>query len=240
MRDKILYEMAEAIVGKTNGQPIIDLLKDKKDVNEFKIADKLKMTINQARNILYKLYAHDVISFIRKKDKVKGWYIYYWTLNVIKSLEFLSRLKQKEMHEEQNILKSKENKRFYHCTGCSIELTEETALNHDFLCPECGSLLTASDNREKIIETTSKIKKIQNEISVIETELAKLKSEAYVKQNKKDARILRAKKKVKKAERAKAKKAKDKLNKPKNILKSKKKAKPNKAKAKKKVFKRKR
>lgn len=197
MRDTILYEVAEAIVGKS-GQEIVEILKDKKDVNEFKIAEKLKITINQTRNILYKLSAQDIISFIRKKDKVKGWYIYYWTLNTLKSLELLLRMKQKELHEQQNLLKSRENKRFYHCNGCNMELTEETALNHDFLCPECGTLLEASDNRDKIAETTKRIRKIQQEMGVIQQEVEVLKQDAEKKHKKKEKVIRGKKKKVKK------------------------------------------
>lgn len=199
MRDTILYEVAEAIVGKS-GQEIVELLKDKKDVNEFKIAEKLKMTINQARNILYKLYAQDIVSFIRKKDKVKGWYIYYWTLNILKSLELLLRIKQKELHEQQNLLKSRENKRFYHCKGCNMELTEETALNHDFLCPECGTLLEASDNRDKIAETAKRIKKIHQEIETIQPEIARLKQDIGKRHKKKEKKkAIRGKKgKIKK------------------------------------------
>lgn len=185
MRDKLLYEVVEAIAAKS-GREIVELLKDKRDVNEFKIAAKLKLTINQARNILYKLYAQDIVSFIRKKDKSKGWYIYYWTLNILKSLELLVKMKQKELHEQQNLLKSKENKSFYHCKQCSVELTEETALNHDFLCPECGSLLEASDNRDKVIEITKRINKIENEIAIIQQETQKIKGELEKKYIKRD------------------------------------------------------
>jgi len=185
MRDKLLYEVVEAIAGKS-GREIVELLKDKRDVNEFKIAAKLKLTINQARNILYKLYAQDIVSFIRKKDKSKGWYIYYWTLNILKSLELLVKIKQKELHEQQNLLKSKENKSFYHCKQCSVELTEETALNHDFLCPECGSLLEASDNRDKVIEITKRINKIENETAIIQQETQKIKGELEKKYTKRD------------------------------------------------------
>ena len=50
---------------------IVDLLYGKANVNEFLIAKKLNVTINQARNILYKLGDEGLVSFIRKKDKKK-------------------------------------------------------------------------------------------------------------------------------------------------------------------------
>jgi transcription initiation factor TFIIE subunit alpha len=209
MLQRLLYAVAEVIVGK-NGQAIVDLLKDKKDVNEFKIADKLKMTINQARNILYKLYAQDIVSFIRKKDKGKGWYIYYWTLNSLKTVELFMKIKEKEMHDQQALLKSKENKRFYQCKGCAVEMTEETALHHDFSCPECGNLLELSDNSDKIKEIVKRISKIEQEMKTAEHELVFLREEVEKKKRrvakkeaKKKAKEKASKKKAKKAEKKK-------------------------------------
>ena len=96
----LLNEVIKKIAGK-NTEAIVPILIAKKNVNEFKIADKLKLTINQARNILYKLHAHDVVSFTRKKDKRKGWYIYFWTLDEVKALEALKKIKEQESPKEQ-------------------------------------------------------------------------------------------------------------------------------------------
>jgi transcription initiation factor TFIIE subunit alpha len=173
MLDKLLYDLAERIVGK-NGKDIVDILKDKRDVNEFKIAKKLKLTINQVRNLLYKLDAQDIVTFVRKKDKRKGWYIYYWSLDVPKALKLLAKIKEREIQQFNNMLKSHENKRFFLCKGCEIELTEENALNHNFICPECGNLLQLSDNREKILEIKREIEKESRILQTIRDEINKL------------------------------------------------------------------
>ena len=81
MQTKFLKSVVESLVNK-QAVPIVDLLMEKKDLNEFLIAKKLGLTINQTRNILYKLSDYGLVSFIRKKDKRKGWYIYFWTLNI--------------------------------------------------------------------------------------------------------------------------------------------------------------
>ena len=72
MQDRIISKAAEFVAGK-NGVLLIEFLRGKKDVNEFKIAKKLNLTINQARNIIYKLSGKDILHFTRKKDKRKGW-----------------------------------------------------------------------------------------------------------------------------------------------------------------------
>ena len=54
MLDKLLREIVVLVVGKP-AEPIADLLYSNKHINEFTIAKKLGITINQTRNILYKI-----------------------------------------------------------------------------------------------------------------------------------------------------------------------------------------
>ena len=68
MQVKFLKSVVEHLINKQS-IPIVDLLVGKKDVNEFLIAKKLELTINQTRNILYRLSDYGLVSFIRKKDK---------------------------------------------------------------------------------------------------------------------------------------------------------------------------
>ncbi|MDP2628973.1 MAG: hypothetical protein Q8P15_03695, partial [Nanoarchaeota archaeon] len=88
MLDKFLKEAVAVVVGK-QWELIVDLLQNKNYVNEFIIAKKLNVTINQTRNILYKLADNGLVSSMRKKDKRKGWYTYFWKIEVMKCLEFL-------------------------------------------------------------------------------------------------------------------------------------------------------
>ena len=69
--------------------PLVRELKNKKNVSEFKLAEKLKKEVNVARNMLYRLHEANLVTFTRKKDKVKGGYIYYWTLRT-KRIKYIS------------------------------------------------------------------------------------------------------------------------------------------------------
>src|SRR3989344_5066575 len=88
MSSKLIIEILTHVAGESAGK-IVDLLNEKKDVSEFIIAKKLGLTINQTRNLLYRLSHLGILTSIRRKDKRKGWYIYFWTFNVLKSLEIL-------------------------------------------------------------------------------------------------------------------------------------------------------
>lgn len=220
MLDNLLYDLSERIVGK-NGRAIVDILKKKRDVNEFKIAEKLKLTVNQVRNLLYKFDAQDIVTFVRKKDKRKGWYIYYWSLDIVKSLKLLAKIKEREIQQLNYALKSHENKRFFVCKQCDIELTEENALVHDFICPECGTLLQLKDNKEKILEIKKNIVKETRILHAVKSEINKLGLEEEQKAKrvkKKPKGKTKAKKhKPKKKIKRKKSKAKGKKHKPKKI-----------------------
>lgn len=235
-RIALLDEVIKRIAGKNTGE-IGKILLDKDNVNEFKIADKLKLTINQARNILYKLHAHDVVSFTRKKDKRKGWYIYFWTLDQLKSLHALRKIKLIEIEELARILKNREEKRFFICHEDSIELNEESAMHHEFLCPECGKLLELADNQKKVREIKNRIDYIKKEVDKISIEIEILtpKPRPIKKKVKKKKIKKKVKKKAKKKQKAKKKPKKKASKKIKKRIKKKKIKKKAKKKVKKKV-----
>jgi len=163
---KLLKIVIEDLINKQSVE-IIDLLAGKKNVNEFSIAKNLELTINQTRNILYKLSDFGLVSFIRKKDKRKGWYIYFWTLDTHQALSLLDENLTKRIDILKNQLKNRTEGRHYICTTCTIEVTEENALLNDFACPECEEVYELSDDSEVKEELERKIGKIEKEIELV-------------------------------------------------------------------------
>ncbi|MFZ5955735.1 MAG: hypothetical protein ACOYT4_04890 [Nanoarchaeota archaeon] len=204
MQIKLLESLIEEIAG-ANSEQIVKILFNKKDVNEFLIAKKLNLNINQIRNILYKLSALGLVSFTRKKDKRKGWYIYYWTLNTKKCLIKLEQNLMKRIEELNIQLRNREMKRYYLCKSCNIEVNEDTALEHDFTCNECLEVYELSSSEDKIREITSKIVRVSRELKVIQDEL-KILNDKEAKKTKKAEQKLDAEKKEK-AEQKKKQKA---------------------------------
>src|SRR3989338_2916146 len=75
--------------------PLVMAIRDKKNISEFKIAELITEPINNTRNKLYRLFDNNLINFVKKKDRKKGWYIYYWTFNE-KQIKFLMLKLKKE------------------------------------------------------------------------------------------------------------------------------------------------
>lgn len=207
MQINLLKNLIEKVAGSV-AVPIVEILYSKRDVNEFLIAKKMNMTINQVRNILYKLSAEGLVSFIRKKDKRKGWYIYFWTLDSYKCLLKIQADLQNDVRDLELLLESREKNRFYVCKTCNIEINEEKALEHDFSCEECADLYQLADNtpiikdlKNKIARKNRSLATVQEEIKVMEEEENRKKA---IKQKKYEKEKL-AEKERKKAERKKQK-----------------------------------
>lgn len=170
MLTKFLKEIVVIIAGK-QAEQIVDLLDGKKYVNEFIIAKKLNLTINQTRNILYRISDHGLVSFVRKKDKRKGWYTYFWKIEVMKSLEFLRNEILKKMDQVNHQIRSRETKEFYVCENCNIEFNEESALTHNFTCNECGNIVSRKDNQPVIKAYQKDLERLNKELEMVESEL---------------------------------------------------------------------
>jgi transcription factor E len=199
MQVKFLKSIVEHLTNKQS-VTIVDLLVGKKDVNEFIIAKKLGLTINQTRNILYKLSDFGLVSFTRKKDKRKGWYIYFWTLNIANSLNLLEKKLTDELLQLEAQLRSRQEKRYYICKTCNIEVTEEASLLNDFTCSECEQVYTLSNNQEVI-------NKLENEIARLKKEIRIISGERKIEEEKVE------KKKIRKFQRAKRKAQSERKNK---------------------------
>ena len=56
---KLIKQIAETVAGE-NAHKIVDFLYKKKNINEFLIAKRLGLTINQTRNLLYRLSSYNL------------------------------------------------------------------------------------------------------------------------------------------------------------------------------------
>jgi transcription factor E len=197
MLKKFLKDVVVIVAGKP-AEGLVDLLDSKDYVNEFVIAKKLDFTINQIRNFLYKLSDHGLVSFIRKKDKKKGWYTYFWKIEILKSLYFLRDNIEKRINRVDNQISNRESNEFYVCNNCRIEFNEENALLHDFTCDECGNLFTIKDNTKVLKMFGRNLINLRKEVELVDKEIR----EEIQKVEKKKARELKKIMKKKKEEKA--------------------------------------
>lgn len=202
MQEKLLKEIISEFTG-AGSEKIVDLLYAKKNVNEFLIAKKLGLTINQTRNMLYKLADRGLVGFIRKKDKKKGgWYTYFWTLNAKKGLERYKEKIDKEITRLKGNLSNREVGRYFFCKNCGIEYNEENAMLNNYTCPECGEVLDIRQNEEQIKGMKAELAKHESLLSKINVEIVDVEGKELKSKN----RRLKAESKKKEVEREKKRK----------------------------------
>lgn len=181
---------------------LIRYIENKKNVSEFKIAEYLKMNINKTRNVLYRLNEHNLVSSTRKKDKKKGWYIYYWTFNPEYARVLAIDLKRKRIEDLRKRLKREGNEIFFLCQNECIRLDYNTAMEYGFRCPECGELMVEQKNEKIIDKIKVEVERLEKEL---EEELSRVIKKAPVKEVKKKKVVKKIDKKVKVVKKAKAK-----------------------------------
>lgn len=177
---KITGKVVDEVVAEVAGPdvvPLVRILSDKSNVSEFKLADSMKAEINITRNMLYRLYDHNLVSFSRKKDKKKGWYIYYWTFNKNRVRDLLITLRKKKIEKLQERLQREKTTQFYVSKEAGIRLDFEKAHDFNFKCPETGQLMEVEDNSQRIAE-------LERELAQSEVELKELLEEVVVKERK--------------------------------------------------------
>ena len=197
MQEKLLKKIISEYAG-MDAEKIVDLLYNKQNVNEFLIAKRLNLTINQTRNMLYKLADSGLVQFIRKKDKKKGgWYTYFWTLKVKRCLlKYKERLLEESRKLEEQ-LKKRQKERFYYSPSADLEYTEEEAILNDYVCPETGEVLQLKNNMPEIEKIKNEIKEIEKQVLVIDVDVAEIEA----KEGKVKEKRLKEEKKQKEEER---------------------------------------
>ena len=160
-----VFKLVKDVAGEEAIPVAREIIDGKENVSELIIAEKLELGINQVRNLLYKLQKHNLITSTRKKDKKKGWYIYYWTFNLPHAKELFDSLKQNQLSSLKRKLEDEETIEYYTCSKRCKKLSLEEAMEDGFKCQECGNLLNKVDNQKEI-------KQIQREINVLEEEIS--------------------------------------------------------------------
>lgn len=157
---KQTQEVVEELVGE-HAMPIVEFLKGKTKISEFIVAEELDMEINETRNILYKLLEHNIVSFIRKKDRIKGWYICYWDFNEHMVPHLHRKIHETRLERMEERLEKELSATFYLCSNACSRMDFDKAMEFTFKCPECGSLMHQQDNTRTVEFLKDRIDELQ-------------------------------------------------------------------------------
>lgn len=165
---RLSQPLMEELVKEVAGDDVLALLRlilGKSNVSEFKIAEKLNTTVNQVRNMLYRLNEHNLVAFTRKKDKEKGWYIYFWTFDTFNARQLIIERKQKKIAELKRMINEENTTGMYVCPNRCIRVNAQQALDLEYKCTTCNTLLKEEDSRQLVEKTKTYIEKLRAELN---------------------------------------------------------------------------
>lgn len=145
--------------------PIVFYLRGKRQISEFIIAEELDMEIHLTRNLLYRLLEFNIVSFLRKKDRIKGWYICYWDFNEKMIPEIALKIKNNKLNKLQERLEQEKSNTFFMCKNACARMVFDKAIEQNFKCPECGEIMNEQDNKRTIEFLTERIKELKSTAS---------------------------------------------------------------------------
>jgi transcription initiation factor TFIIE subunit alpha len=141
--------------------PFVFYIKGKKHISEFIIAEELDEEIHKTRNILYRLFEHNIVTFTRKKDRIKGWYICYWDFNEKIIPYLLQKIRQGKIEKLSERLQKEQENAFYLCRNACTRMSFEAAIESNFKCPECSEVMHEQNNQRTIEFIKEKIKELK-------------------------------------------------------------------------------
>lgn len=144
-----LMEITLEIVGEEASQ-VVEYLYSNPGHSEFDISESIGLSVSQIRSILYELKAKNLIDYDRKKDKEKGWYLYYWKVVPQNFETVYANEKKQKLEQFKERLESEENSIYYICPNFCKRLSFEDALDTDFHCPVCNSLMNEENKSRKV------------------------------------------------------------------------------------------
>jgi len=157
---KLTTEVVVELVGE-HAMPVVQFLKGKTKISEFIIAEELELEINETRNILYKLLEHNIVTFLRKKDRIKGWYICYWDFNEHMIPHLHQKLNRQRLERMELRLKNEQAGTFFMCKNACVRMDFDRAMEAEFKCPECGSIMHQQDNTRTVEFLKDKVAELQ-------------------------------------------------------------------------------
>ena len=159
---KLIEDVVKELVGE-EALDIIFYLRGKTRISEFIIAEELDIEIHRTRNILYRLLEHNIVTFMRKKDKIKGWYICYWDFNETLIPYLSEKIAREKVEKLKERLEREQGGQFYMCKNACVRMDFEKAIEFNFKCPECGEIMNLQDNNRTIEFLKQRIKELSGD-----------------------------------------------------------------------------
>lgn len=166
MNDQVkgLLRFIESYVG-TEGVTVFQaLLESNRELSYSDIIAATGLDEQRVRRVLYELSDLGLVIYRRVQSPEDGKFVYYWSLNSYGINQVLLNRKRMTLEKLRARLEHETRTVFFLCLNDGIRLSFDEAMELDFRCPKCSSLLVQED-RNPYLDTLRKlVEKLDREI----------------------------------------------------------------------------
>ncbi|BEP17116.1 transcription factor [Pyrofollis japonicus] len=160
-----LYKFVEKLLDANARQVFQVLFEEGEELTEVDIAEKTGLKLNAIRRALNMLAEQGLVVYRRQKHPEKNRLIFYWKVNYEALPAIIEARKKATLEKLKTLLSKEESTMYYVCPNDGTRYTFEEALEHEFVCPRCGTMLVPDKDRELRIQILSQY------ISMLEAEI---------------------------------------------------------------------
>lgn len=152
------------------GLKIFQYLLSHGTTEENKLAKKMGFDkTNSIRKYLYTLYSRTLVSYNKKKKGKKAWFIYSWYANPDRLIYLLKEIYQNDINQINKSIELNKVEDYYICNSCNRLYDVSTALQNDFRCPNCGTVLEHIDTAKVLESRQNRIHELKKKIEYLDS-----------------------------------------------------------------------
>ncbi len=150
-KEKLLL-MIERLIDADARKVFETLLEEGKELSEYDIMDKTGLKGSVVRRALNILAEKGFVTYRKVKHPEKGRIIFYWSISYENIPAIIEARKRAALERLKALLAKEEENTYYVCPLDGSRYTFEEALEYEFSCPRCGSMLQPDEDRELRLE----------------------------------------------------------------------------------------
>ena len=140
------------------------LLDSDKELSYSDIIAETGLDEQTVRRILYELNELGLVAYRRVQAPEGGRFVYYWSVNSVGLNQALLNRKRMVLEKLKARLDYELSTVFFVCLEDGLRLSFDEALEHDFRCPKCSSILVQEDRNPYLVPLRRLVEKLGSEV----------------------------------------------------------------------------
>lgn len=143
-----LFMLVERLIGEDARKVFEVIYEEGDEIAEHEIIERSRLKGSSVRRALNILAEKGFVTYRKVKHPDKGRIIFYWRINYEGLPSVIRARKEAALERLKALLEAENETQYYICPLDGTRYTFDEALDHEFNCPRCGSMLVPDGDRE--------------------------------------------------------------------------------------------